>query len=1126
MSNLIGQTLGPYRIIEQIGIGGMATVYKAYQPSMDRYVAIKVLPALVSRDPAFLKRFRREAKMVAKLEHKHILPVHDYGEQEGLTYLVMRYVEAGTLKGRLAAGQLDLPAIYRIIAQVGAALDYAHRLGVIHRDVKPSNVLVDSQGDAYLTDFGLARIVEGSEQLTKTGVGVGTPDYMAPEQGQGLKIDHRSDIYSLGVMLYEMATGRVPYQAETPMAVVIKHISAPLPLPSSVKPDIPPQVERVILKAMAKDPDDRFQTVAEMVTALDAAVRVAQAEAPAAVGGPAVAKEAAPPSKGFLARAAAGVGEAMQTGWGRTVMWAAVGIVALLAFFLALSRVPLKVQIRGGQLEVVRVVEATITPEAAVPVTTPTEAVAAEATATPAPTRMLQPAATPTPDRMADQAHAFAEPILAAIANRAPDYEDDFSDPASGWDVGGQAFPPDVEGETGYIDGEYFLIAAPRACIGSAPPIRRPPSDFVLEVEGRFVSGDRGEWVLHFRQWRSDLTDKEGKYAVMIQSNGQIDVYRFDPESETPLGQIRRVKSGTETNSLRLIAVGPEIALYANGEPVFYVSDSGFSDRFRSGDMLLVVCNKQGTTPLRVQFDNLKIWDISDLALPSAEATPAPQPTATPTPTPRPAPTPIMTSVPVPLEPGERLSRCRDDLCIVDRGGGSTSLGLAGRYVGLHVFSWSPDGQRIAFSGCDIAQIRDPKCRRLYLADRNGDNVARVLPNSFRHEFSPAWSPDGQWIAYHDGGALSVVRPDGTGRREVAPHPYCPANIAWSSDSQRVAWLAHWCDLDDSSPALLWVINLDGSDMRFLWQYNASPFDSHIAWSPDGQSVAVRFPDGTAYLVDPDCDAGPDGCDESSRTGIDTFPEHWLHTFNPQWAGETVVRIVSAEATPAPQPTATPTPRPSVAEQVRAIAEPILAAIADRPPDYKDDFSDPGSGWSLRQSTEGEAGYEDGEYVAVAAPGYVSGGESSLLPEFSDFVLEIDGRFVSGDGGHWGVPLRRWEKQSAVPLGYGVLVTFSGEVWIVRRGVGEEKWTNLTSVREPFIKPGYETNHLQIIVKGAQIAVAVNGEWATLVTDPYYTTQMEKGRIRLDADNDGGGTPLRVQWDNLKIWDISDLALP
>ena len=221
-------------------------------------------------------------------------------------------------------------------------------------------------------------------------------------------------------MLYEMVTGRVPYEAETPMAVVIKHITAPLPLPSSVKPDIPLQVERMVLKAMAKDPDDRFQTVGEMVAALDAAVRLVQVEAPAAVGELAVAKEAAPPSKGFLARAMAGVGEATQTGWGRTAMWAALGVVTLLAFFLALSRVPLKVQIRGGQLEVVRVVEATITSEAAAPATTPvlsevegpTEAVAAGATASPAP---LPTVVVPSPTREEGAPPEAAAPTLTPM---------------------------------------------------------------------------------------------------------------------------------------------------------------------------------------------------------------------------------------------------------------------------------------------------------------------------------------------------------------------------------------------------------------------------------------------------------------------------------------------------------------------------------------------------------------------------------------------------------------------------------------------------------------------------------------------------------------------------------------
>ncbi|MDH7473049.1 MAG: protein kinase [Anaerolineae bacterium] len=341
MADLVGQTLGSYRIVEQIGIGGMATVYKAYQPSMDRYVAVKVLPAVLSRDPAFLKRFQREARVVARLEHKHILPVYDYGEQEGLTYLVMRYVEAGTLKDRLAAGRLDLTEISRIIAQVGAALDYAHRLGVIHRDVKPSNVLIDSQGDAYLTDFGLARIMESSDQLTATGVGVGTPAYMSPEQGQGLKIDHRSDIYSLGVMLYEMVTGQVPYQAETPMAVVLKHITEPLPLPRRFVPDLPAEVERVILKALAKKPEDRFQTVQEMVEALDLAVRSATAAAPTAAQEMVSPMPAAPARRMRQPRNA----RMMVLGGGIGVMVLVLAVI-ICGLALALNRLPYLLQVR------------------------------------------------------------------------------------------------------------------------------------------------------------------------------------------------------------------------------------------------------------------------------------------------------------------------------------------------------------------------------------------------------------------------------------------------------------------------------------------------------------------------------------------------------------------------------------------------------------------------------------------------------------------------------------------------------------------------------------------------------------------------------------------------------------
>jgi len=381
MAGMIGKEIGSYRIIEQIGTGGMATVYRAYHATMDRYVAVKVLPEQMSQDESFRRRFEQEVKVVARLKHAHILPVHDYGEVEGRLYLVMRYIEAGTLKDRLARGPLDLAEVSCIIRQVGRALEYAHRMGVVHRDVKPSNVLVDAEGNCYLTDFGLARMLEASVQLTATGV-VGTPDYMSPEQGRGERVDARSDVYSLGVMLYEMVTGRVPYEAETPLAVILKHITAPLPLPREVAPGIPEGVERVILRALAKDADDRFQTMEEMVVALDAVVQAVPAEALA--------------DENLLIRVMASVREAIQAEWVRTAAWVAAGAVVLSVFFLVLGRVPLKVQIGGGRLEVVWAVNVTATSEAAsVATATPTSRPSSTSTTTP--TLTLTPTATALP---------------------------------------------------------------------------------------------------------------------------------------------------------------------------------------------------------------------------------------------------------------------------------------------------------------------------------------------------------------------------------------------------------------------------------------------------------------------------------------------------------------------------------------------------------------------------------------------------------------------------------------------------------------------------------------------------------------------------------------------------------
>ncbi len=272
MQGLIGQDVGGYRIISQIGRGGMATVFKAYQASLDRYVAVKVMPPYYAeQDDTFLKRFRQEAKAIASLRHPNILIVIDYGEEDETTYIVMEFVEAGTLT-EIMGKPMAPDQILGLTDQVAGALHYAHEQGVVHRDIKPSNILLPKPDWPLLTDFGLAKIVGGS-QLTQSGTIAGTPAYMSPEQGRGEKVDSRSDIYSLGIVLYEMATGVVPFHAETPMAVVVKHIIDPLPLPRSKNPELSEGIERVILKSLSKDPDDRFQDAQEMAKALKEAVR-------------------------------------------------------------------------------------------------------------------------------------------------------------------------------------------------------------------------------------------------------------------------------------------------------------------------------------------------------------------------------------------------------------------------------------------------------------------------------------------------------------------------------------------------------------------------------------------------------------------------------------------------------------------------------------------------------------------------------------------------------------------------------------------------------------------------------------------------------------------------------------
>ena len=269
MPLLPGDTLGPYRIVEQVGQGGMATVYKAFQPALSRHVAVKVLPEFFANEPGFRERFALEAVAVASLRHPSIPSVHDYGEDRGITYIVTEFIPGGTidtLLGRI----LGVDETVKLLAPIASALDYAHSQGVVHRDVKPSNILLAKDGTPILTDFGLAKMMESSLHVTQTGAVIGTPEYMSPEQCIGEGAGPPSDQYSLAVIAYLMLCGQVPFTAATPMAVIVAQLQNPLPLPRAVNPNLSESIEVTLLKGLAKAPEDRFASAQDFVGALKA----------------------------------------------------------------------------------------------------------------------------------------------------------------------------------------------------------------------------------------------------------------------------------------------------------------------------------------------------------------------------------------------------------------------------------------------------------------------------------------------------------------------------------------------------------------------------------------------------------------------------------------------------------------------------------------------------------------------------------------------------------------------------------------------------------------------------------------------------------------------------------------
>ncbi|MCP4361861.1 MAG: serine/threonine protein kinase [Chloroflexi bacterium] len=271
---MIPEKIDRYEIKNELGRGGMATVFEAYDPRFERQVAVKVLPREFMHDPEFRARFTREARTIAALEHPAIVPVYDFGEEDNQPFLVMRLMNGGSLTDRLQNGPIEIEEAAEILKRIGSALDRAHSQGIVHRDLKPSNILFDHYGEAFLADFGIVRVASASSQLTASGSLVGTPSYMSPEQVYGnKKVDGRADIYALGVILYQMLTGDVPYDADTPARMMMAHVMDPIPHLMDKRPDLPSDCDQVITKAMAKERDDRYPTASDLTNDLTAATQ-------------------------------------------------------------------------------------------------------------------------------------------------------------------------------------------------------------------------------------------------------------------------------------------------------------------------------------------------------------------------------------------------------------------------------------------------------------------------------------------------------------------------------------------------------------------------------------------------------------------------------------------------------------------------------------------------------------------------------------------------------------------------------------------------------------------------------------------------------------------------------------
>jgi serine/threonine-protein kinase len=878
---MIGRTLGSYRLVEQIGMGGMATVYKAYDPDTDRFVAIKVLPEHFSRDPTFRQRFEREAKAIAKLEHLHILPLFAYGEDNGTAYMVMRYLKAGSLTDRIRLGPLRLDDASRLLNQIAGALDHAHAHGVLHRDVKPSNVLLDADGNAFLTDFGIAKIVESAIDLTGAGI-LGTPAYMSPEQCRGnAELTPASDQYSLGIILYEMVTGCTPFRAETPIALIHMQLNDPLPMPRQVRPDLPEDGERVILKALTKEPELRYENCNAMAAAFARAVAAVPA-AQFSVTGATLAAESPVAMTASVVEDVTVLHDAAPVAAKRSrgLPWWAWALMALLV--IGLGALAVGLILSGADEE-----PATIAREDA--------------------GEVVEEDTSGEDENVEPDVEGEPDEAVSNLPELPQDYREvrpcDWEGHGPGLCIYGRHSDQpvrrllqdeDLEGFSLPVwspDGEEIVFSA----IPAGGDCNKDFALYRVRADGTELTklpqlvndlypdwSPDGKWLAFHSGCNLAVMHPDGSAPKTLWEHDEdwcVEYVSWAPDSNgmvvslVPAGEFRfplerQIQFFSEEDSYLIQSTifeneecvnldvafspdGTQVAYFDNCRPML-VHVSGDGRPRPVGDFpyhwqKMAYPRWQGEMPVAVKIDGDEPYpEFGKRIVEQCDGLQPPQI--------------CMREVET-----DQVHQITHDL----------------DFESIYGMTWSPDGGDIVFDGG-----RDGEGHDLFMVTARTSELW-PLTDTDDNDVLPAWSPTGEWIAFHRNCGLWLVRPDGA--EEMLLHEgsdqFCLAATGWSPDGRNLAYVDYEYEpRPGRPPGEIWVRSLDREGERVIFELEPDIDPWSVTWDPAGREVLFLFgrnDDRThALLLDPRGEKEPKKLDENNFDRLQVW--NWLPNFWPQ----------------------------------------------------------------------------------------------------------------------------------------------------------------------------------------------------------------------------------------------------